>query len=116
MVVEPLMRFPPLEEGILLKRYKRFLADVELKGGEVVTTHCANTGPMTGVLRPGGRVRIRYSPSSNRKLDWSWEQAEITDKDTGDTCWVGVNTSLPNKVVRLAIESGYLKEDLGAID
>ncbi len=112
-----LIKFPPLEEGILLKRYKRFLADVELKNGEVVTAHCANTGPMSGVLCLGGKVRLRYAPSPTRKLAWSWEQAEVTSaKGPGLTCWVGVNTALPNKLVRLAIEGGFLDEKLGAIE
>ncbi|WP_320668338.1 DNA/RNA nuclease SfsA [Prochlorococcus sp. MIT 1307] len=114
MVVKPLLTFPSLEEGILLKRYKRFLADVELKGGQIVTAHCANTGPMKGILHPGGRIRVRYSPSPSRKLDWSWEQAEVPDEE-GGSCWVGVNTSLPNKLVRLVIESGYLIEELGQV-
>ena len=112
MVVKPLLSFPSLEEGILLKRYKRFLADVELKGGEIITAHCANTGPMKGVLHPGGRVRVRYAPSPTRKLDWSWEQAEVVNEQ-GDSCWVGVNTSLPNKLVRLAIEAEHLEKELG---
>ena len=55
MLGKPLLSFPPLEEGILLKRYKRFLADIKLSNGEIVTAHCANTGPMTGVLHQGGR-------------------------------------------------------------
>ena len=58
-----IIKFPPLIEGILIKRYKRFLADIELDDGEVVTAHCANTGPMKGVLWPGRRVRLKYSPS-----------------------------------------------------
>ena len=111
---KPLLAFPPLVDGILIKRYKRFLADVELKGGEIITAHCANTGPMKGVLHPGGRVRVRYAPSPTRKLKWSWEQAEVLTKD-GDSCWVGINTSLPNKLVRLAIEAGHLKKELGAV-
>ena len=112
MVLKPLITFPPLQEGILLKRYKRFLADVELKTGEIVTAHCANTGPMVGVLHSGGRVRVRYVSSPTRKLSWSWEQSEVVSKD-GASCWVGINTSLPNKLVRLAIEAGYLKAELG---
>ena len=62
---DALLRFEPLTEGVLLKRYKRFLADVELSSGETVTAHCANTGPMTGVLIPGQRVRLRYAPPPN---------------------------------------------------
>jgi len=115
MPIKPLLSFPALEEGILLKRYKRFLADVELKSGEVVTAHCANTGPMRGVLYPGGRVRIRFASSPTRKLDWSWEQAEVIDQE-GGSCWVGINTSLPNKIVRLAIEADYLKQELGPVE
>ena len=73
----PLLQFEPLHEGVLIKRYKRFLADVSLNDGSEVTVHCANTGPMTGVLIPGQRVRLRYAPSPKRKLAWTWEQAEV---------------------------------------
>ena len=115
MVIKPLLTFSPLEEGLLLKRYKRFLADVELKGGEIVTAHCANTGPMTGVLHQGGRVRLRYAPSPTRKLDWSWEQSEVLG-ERGESCWVGINTSMPNKLVRLAIEADLLEDQLGKFE
>ncbi len=114
MLVKPLISFPSLEEGILVKRYKRFLADVELKGGKIVTAHCANTGPMKSVLKSGARVRLRYSPSPKRKLDWSWEQAEVLSED-GSSCWVGINTALPNKLIRLAIEAGYFTQEFGSI-
>jgi len=110
-----LIRFPPLKEGTLIKRYKRFLADVELDSGEIVTAHCANTGPMKGVLWPGGRVRLKYSPSPKRKLDWSWEQAEVPSQNQLSKCWVGINTSLPNKLIKHLIEVNYLKKQLGAI-
>ena len=107
MIGKPLIKFEPLQEGVLIKRYKRFLADIELDDGRKVTAHCANTGPMTGVLLEGGRVRLKYSPSPKRKLDWSWEQAEIPKGNNNNfSCWAGVNTSVPNKLVRLAIESG----------
>ena len=53
-----IIEFDPLLEGVLIKRYKRFLADIELETGEVVTAHCANTGPMKGLLREGAKVRI----------------------------------------------------------
>jgi len=107
--------FLPLEEGTLIKRYKRFLADIELDNGEVVTAHCANTGPMKGVLWPGGRVRLRYSPSPKRKLDWSWEQAEVPSHNDKKKCWVGINTSLPNKLIRHLIEANCLQKQFGAI-
>ncbi len=114
MIGKSLLTFPVLTEGILLKRYKRFLADVKLDSGETVTAHCANTGPMKGVLQIGGRVRLRYSPSPTRKLAWSWEQSEVST-DKNKTTWVGINTSLPNKLIRLAIEANLLTNQLGKI-
>ena len=118
----PILSLGPLVEGVLLRRYKRFLADVELRqtgpGGEaagtVVTVHCANTGPMTGVLHPGGRVRLRHAPSPSRKLAWTWEQAEVPGA-AGEPVWVGINTALPNKLVRATIEAGCLEPWLGPI-
>ena len=110
----PVLALEPLVEGVLLKRYKRFLADVELADGQVVTVHCANTGPMTGVLHPGGRVRLRHAPSPTRKLAWTWEQAETTGAE-GEPVWVGINTALPNRLVRATIEAGCLEPWLGPI-
>ena len=112
---DALLRFEPLTEGVLLKRYKRFLADVELSSGETVTAHCANTGPMTGVLIPGQRVRLRYAPSPKRKLAWTWEQAEVPGAD-GQPCWVGINTALPNRLIRATVEAGCLEAQLGGIE
>ena len=111
---QSLLQFEPLQEGVLLKRYKRFLADVRLSDGTEVTAHCANTGPMTGVLQPGQRVRLRHAPSPKRKLAWTWEQAEVPGAD-GQPCWVGINTALPNRLIRAAIEAGCLQERLGDI-
>ncbi len=109
-----LLDFPALIEGVLIRRYKRFFADVELSNGEVVTAHCPNTGPMKGVLIPGGKVRISPAKGIDRKLKWTWEQAEV-EGAKGEPCWVGVNTSLANKLVRLVIENGCLEERLGKI-
>ena len=111
---DALLRFEALEEGVLIKRYKRFLADVELCSGEVITAHCANTGPMTGVLIPGQRVRLRHAPSPKRKLAWTWEQAEVPGADN-DPCWVGINTALPNRLIRATVEAGCLDAQLGPI-
>ena len=63
-----IIEFDPLTEGFLIKRYKRFLADIKLETGEIVTAHCANTGPMKGLLREGAKVRISVSSSPKRKL------------------------------------------------
>ncbi len=93
--------FPPLLEGILVKRYKRFMADIELASGETITAHCPNTGPMTGVCHVGGRVMVSQSDNPKRKLAYTWELAEV--QDNGPT-WAGVNTALPNRVVQAALE------------
>jgi sugar fermentation stimulation protein A len=110
----PVLETGPLLEGVLLRRYKRFLADVALEDGQEVTAHCPNTGPMTGVLHPGGRVRLRHAPSPARKLAWTWEQAEVSGAD-GTPVWVGVNTALPNRLVRATIEAGCLEPWLGPV-
>ncbi|PSM49659.1 DNA/RNA nuclease SfsA [Chroococcidiopsis sp. CCALA 051] len=95
-----LYTYPPLHAGILLKRYKRFLADIELETGEVVTAHCANTGPMTGICTPGSRVLVSYSSVTTRKLPYTWEAIEVNDNEP---TWVVVNTALPNRIVKLAL-------------
>ena len=118
MLAGPGQQVWPLEglvEGVLVKRYKRFLADVELASGEVVTAHCPNTGPMTGVLHPGGRVRLRHAPSPTRKLAWTWEQAEVVGA-SGEPLWVGINTALPNHLVKATIAAGLLEPWLGPIE
>jgi len=99
--------FPPLLSGILLKRYKRFLADIELDTGEVITAHCPNTGPMTGVNQPGKRVLVSKSDNPKRSLPYTWELIEAHD-----TCptWVGTNTALPNRVIKAALEARAIPE------
>lgn len=98
---------PPLYSGKLLKRYKRFLADIELETGDVITAHCPNTGPMTGVCHVGGRVMVSHSDNPKRKLAYTWELTEV--HDTVPT-WVGTNTALPNRVVKSALEARLFPE------
>lgn len=107
-----LYRYPNLYSGILLKRYKRFFADIQLDSGDVVTAHCPNTGPMTGVSTPGSAVRLSHSDNPLRKLAYTWELIQV--HDNGPT-WVGVNTLLPNRVVKLALAKRLFPE-LGDYD
>ncbi|MDJ0736940.1 MAG: DNA/RNA nuclease SfsA [Nostocaceae cyanobacterium] len=102
-------RYPPLYSGILKRRYKRFFADVELANGEIVTAHCPNTGPMTGVCTPGSPVQLSQSDNPKRKLPYTLELIQVNDNEP---TWVGVNTALPNRVVKLALQN-YLFPELG---
>ena len=104
--------YPPLQSGRLLKRYKRFMADIELDSGEIITAHCPNTGPMTGVYIQGNRVMVSKSDNPKRKLAYTWELIEVDDN--GPT-WVGVNTALPNRVVKSVLDAHLLPE-LGNYD
>lgn len=97
----------PLIEGRLLRRYKRFLADIEV-GSEVVTAHCANPGAMLGLIAPGNRVWLSRSPNKNRKLPLSWEIVEA-DFD-GTKHYVGINTTHPNALAAEAIAGGLIPE------
>lgn len=96
-----------LTEGRLIKRYKRFLADVELPSGEVVVAHCANSGSMLGCKDPGSRVLLSPNRNPKAKLDWRWEMIEV------DGSLVGINTSHPNAVVADAIENDAIPELTG---
>ncbi|HEY9880076.1 MAG TPA: DNA/RNA nuclease SfsA [Leptolyngbyaceae cyanobacterium] len=104
--------YPTLYPGTLLKRYKRFFADIELETGEVVTAHCPNTGPMTGVCHLGGRVMVSHSADPKRKLAYTWELSEVHDTVP---VWTGVNTALPNRVVKSALIAKLFPE-LGEYD
>ena len=109
-----IINFEPLIEGVLIKRYKRFLSDIKLDNGEIVTAHCANTGPMKGLLNEGAKVRISYSSSPKRKLSWTWEQVEVTGINN-EKVWVGINTLFANKLIKTVIEKNLLKDKLGDI-
>jgi sugar fermentation stimulation protein A len=99
------MKFPtPLLQGRLIRRYKRFLSDIELDTGERVTAHVANPGAMTGLAEPGMEVWLSRSDNPKRKLAFSWELVRV-----GRTL-VGVNTALPNRLVEEALGSGAIKE------
>jgi sugar fermentation stimulation protein A len=95
----------PLEQGTLIKRYKRFLADIELDSGEIITAHTANTGSMKGCSEPGSRVWCSISDNPKRKYPYSWEIVEVSDD-----VLVGINTGFPNKLVKEGIESGVISE------
>ena len=110
-----IIEFDPLIEGVLIKRYKRFLADIKLNSGKVVTAHCANTGPMKGLLSEGAKVRISVSSSPKRKLPFTWEQVCVLDAKNEDV-WVGINTLFANKLIKKVIEKNLLKEIIGEIE
>ncbi|MBE9247619.1 DNA/RNA nuclease SfsA [Dolichospermum sp. LEGE 00240] len=106
-MIDWLYNYPTLYPGILLKRYKRFFADVQLDSGEVVTAHCPNTGPMTGVSTIGSAVQVSKSDNPNRKLGYTLELIQVNDNQKA---WVGVNTALPNRVIKLALEKRLFPE------
>jgi len=91
-----------LVPGIILKRYKRFLADVELENGSVTTAHCTNTGTMATSWEPGDAVLLERSANPDRKLAYTWLACRR------DGAWVGVDTGMPNKVVAEAARQDRL--------
>jgi sugar fermentation stimulation protein A len=91
-----------LIEGRLIRRYKRFLADVELADGSQITVHCPNTGAMTGCADPGARVWLSVSASKTRKYPHTWELVETAK---GMAC---IHSARANKVVRSAFEAGVI--------
>jgi sugar fermentation stimulation protein A len=106
------MRFPaPLLPATLVKRYKRFLADVVLPSGETITVHCANPGSMIGLAAPGARIWLSKSANPKRKLAHSWELIEV-DFGTGAEL-VGINTGHPNALAAEAIAAGAIPELAG---
>jgi sugar fermentation stimulation protein A len=106
------MRFPaPLFPATLVKRYKRFLADVVLPSGETVTVHCANPGSMIGLNVAGARIWLSKSANFRRKLIHSWELIEV-DLGAGIEL-VGINTIHPNALAGEAIAAGSIPELAG---
>ena len=95
---------PPLIEGTLIKRYKRFLSDVKLAKGRTITVLCPNTGSMKSCSEPGRPVRLSYHPAPHRKYPHTWEMIQM------DAGWVGVNTNIPNTLGALAVQYGAIPE------
>ena len=96
------LAWPPLIFGTLVKRYKRFMADVKLDSGEVVTAHCPNTGSMQACSEPGRPVYLTYHDHPKRKLKYTWEMIKMP------ASLVGVNTSVPNRLVFESVKKSLI--------
>lgn len=101
------LEWPKLVRGILIKRYKRFLADVRLDNGKMVIAHCPNTGSMQGCSESGQPVYLSRHDNPQRKLKYTWELIEMP------TSLVGVNTLVPNRLVFLSAAAGLISELAG---
>lgn len=96
---------PPLQSGTLIRRYKRFLADIRLQDGTEMTIHCPNTGSMKNCATPGDEVWYSVSSNSKRKYACTWE---LTRTHRGH--YIGINTGNANKLVKAAIEADFIDE------
>ena len=101
------LMWPPMVKGTLLKRYQRFLADVVLENGSTVTAHCPNTGSMTNCCEPGRPVYLSVHDNPKRKYMHTWELIQMPDS------LVGVNTLVPNRLVKQAVRTGQVAELAG---
>jgi sugar fermentation stimulation protein A len=99
----------PTQTGTLLRRYKRFLADIRLADGTTLTVHCPNSGAMLGCSSPGSPVLVSRSANPRRKYSWTLEM--VRENNT----WIGVNTALTNALVREALANRTIA-DFGKID
>ncbi|NOE18986.1 DNA/RNA nuclease SfsA [Ruegeria atlantica] len=105
------MRFEtPLVPARLIRRYKRFLADCRLEDGSEVTAHCANPGSMMGLAEPGEKIWLEPNDDPKKKLKFGWR---LVDHENGH--FTGVDTSVPNRALRAALEAGEIPE-LAAYD
>ncbi len=96
------MRFQtPLVPATLIRRYKRFLADIRLDDGQKVTAHCANPGSMMGLAEPGMRIWVEPNDDPKKKLKYGWRLVEHAGGH-----FTGVDTSVPNRALRAALEAG----------
>ena len=100
------MRFQtPLVPAVLIRRYKRFLADIRLEDGREVTAHCANPGSMMGLAEPGLKIWVEPNDDPKKKLKFGWRLIEHSNGH-----FTGVDTSLPNRALRAALEAGDIPE------
>lgn len=98
------MRFQtPLVPATLIRRYKRFLADARLADGTEITAHCANPGSMMGLADPGMRIWLEPNDDPKKKLKYGWR---LVDHENGH--FTGVDTSVPNRALRAALQAGQV--------
>lgn len=103
------MKFDPLlQPATLIKRYKRFLADIELPNGDITTIHCPNTGAMTGCAEPGFKVWYSVSNNPKRKYPGTFELAQNNQGH-----FIGINTGRANHLVVEAIKNNLITELIG---
>lgn len=100
----------PLIHGRLIKRYMRFLADVKLDSGEIITAHCTNSGSMKSCLENNAEVYLSPIDNPNRKTKFTWEMIKINGN------WVGINTSNPNQLAFESVRDGKIEKLIGYTD